>query len=111
MTKPSNKLSDPIFVPKVGAINKSELKSLTEDQFIKENFEFQQNANKISYFKIQFIEEVIKLWNKIQNSNKPLGLIKENKLKTMSDEIKQLKSQIQQIHKSGKNNKSSKSMK
>ena len=92
-------------------INKSELKNLTEDQFVKGNHEFQQNANKVSYFKMQFIEDTIKLYTKIQNCHKPLGPIKESKLKSMSDEIKQLKSQIDQIHKSNQNKKSSKSMK
>ena len=111
MIWPSNKLSDPVLVPKVGVINKSELKILTEDQFAKGNFEFQQNVNKIPYFKMQFIEEMMKSWNEIENNSKPFGYIKENKLKSMSDEIKQLKSQIEQIQKSDQNKKSSKSMK
>ena len=92
-------------------INKSELKYLSEDHDILKNLDDLQNTAQIPHFKVQFIEDTVKLYTKIQSCHKPLGLIKENKLKIMSDEIKQLKSQIEQIQKSDQNKKSSKSMK
>ena len=104
-----SKLIDPIFVPGIGTINKSELQTINKNII---EVEDRKDTSDIPYYEIQFIEEVIKLSKHLNSSNKPSeNYIKDKKLKTMSEEIKSLKSQIGQKQQFEKNKKSTKSLK